>query len=149
MNSGNDIQIKNKRASFEYSFIDKYVAGLQLKGTEIKSIRLGKANISDAFCTVIKNELWVRNMNIDPYEKGNIYNHEPKRDRKLLLHKNELKKIASSLNDQGISIIPTKLYISEKGFAKLEIAVAKGKKLYDKREDIKKRDLERIEKRKF
>lgn len=141
--NANTINIKNRRASFEYAFIDKYVSGLQLTGTEIKSIRAGKANISDAFCVFIREELWVRNMHVDIYTEGTYNNHEPKRDRKLLLNKHELKKLANNLKDQGLTIIPTRLFINEHGYAKLEIALAKGKKLYDKREDIKKRDTDR------
>lgn len=144
-----NIEIKNRKASFEYSFLEKYIAGLQLMGTEIKSIREGKANISDGFCVFMNGELLVRNMNIDEYSKGNIYNHSPKRDRKLLLTKHELKKIEGKLKDQGLTIIPIKLFISKSGYAKLEIALAKGKKIYDKREDIKKRDVERDLKRKY
>lgn len=139
----NTINIKNKRASFEYSFLEKYVAGMQLTGTEIKSIRMGKANISDAYCVFIDSELWVRNMQIEEYSKGTYYNHEPKRDRKLLLNKHELKKLEGKLKDQGLTIIPTRLFINDNGYAKLEVALAQGKKLYDKREDIKKRDVQR------
>jgi SsrA-binding protein len=139
----NTINIKNKRASFEYAFLDKYVAGLQLTGTEIKSIRLGKTNISDAYCVFIKEELWVRNMQIEEYAQGTYNNHEPKRDRKLLLNKQEIKKLLGKLKDQGLTIIPTRLFINDNGYAKLEIALAKGKKLFDKREDIKKRDVDR------
>ena len=143
------IEIKNKRASFEYSFLEKYVAGIQLLGTEIKSIREGKANITDGFCVFMNGELLIRNMNVDEYSKGNIYNHTPKRDRKLLLTKQELKKLEGKLKDQGLTIIPIKLFVSKSGYAKLEIALAKGKKIYDKREDIKKRDVERDLKRKY
>lgn len=139
----NTVNIKNRRASFEYSFLDKFVAGMQLTGTEIKSIREGKANITDAYCVFIKEELWVRNMQIEEYSKGTYNNHEPKRDRKLLLNRNELKKLQNQLKDQGLTIIPTRMFINEKGYAKLEIALGKGKKLYDKREDIKKRETGR------
>lgn len=143
MKQTNTISIKNKRASFEYAFIDKYVAGIQLTGTEIKSIREGKANINDGFCVFIKNELFIRNMHIAHYFDGTYNNVEEKRDRKLLLNRQELKKLGGKLKDQGLTIIPLRLFISVKGFAKLEIALAKGKKLYDKREDIKKRDIKR------
>jgi SsrA-binding protein len=139
----NNINIKNRQASFEYAFIDKYIAGIQLTGTEIKSIREGKANISDAFCVFMKEELFVRNMNISPYFNGTYNNVPEKRDRKLLLQKKELDKLQSKLKDQGLTIVPLRLFISDKGFAKLEIALAKGKKLFDKRDDIKKRDVER------
>lgn len=143
------IDIRNRKASFEYSFLDKYVAGLSLTGTEIKSIRMGKANITDGFCVFVNGELIARNIQINEYEKGTHYNHEPKRDRKLLLKKTELKKLQNALKDQGLTIIPLKLFISEKGWAKLEIALAKGKKLYDKREDIKKKDIQRETARRF
>lgn len=137
------INIKNRKASFEYSFIDKYIAGIQLTGTEIKALREGKANLSDAFCTFIQEELWVRNMHISEYSKASFYNHEPKRDRKLLLNKHELRKLSTKLKDKGLTIIPLRLFINEKGLAKLEIALAKGKKIYDKRESIKQKDVER------
>lgn len=143
------INILNKKASYEYSFLDKYVAGLMLTGTEIKSIRLGKANITDGFCVFVNGELIARNLQINEYEKGTHYNHEPKRDRKLLLNRHELRKLEGALKDQGLTIVPLKLFINEKGWAKLEIALAKGKKLFDKREDIKKKDLQRETARKF
>ena len=143
MSDENVINIKNKRASFEYIFLDKFIAGIQLTGTEIKSIREGKAGISESFCVIINDELWVRNMNINEYSKGNIYNHEPKRDRKLLLKKQELKKLINKLKDQGLTVIPLYMFISKSGYAKLEIALSKGKKIFDKREDIKKRDTQR------
>ncbi|MES2592607.1 MAG: SsrA-binding protein SmpB [Bacteroidota bacterium] len=143
MATENSINIKNKKASFEYSFIDKYIAGIQLTGTEIKSIREGKSNINDAFCVFLKEELFVRNMHIAPYFNGTYNNVEEKRDRKLLLNKKELNKLEGKLIDKGLTIIPFRLFINEKGYAKLEIALAKGKKLYDKRDDIKKKDIER------
>lgn len=141
------INIKNKRASFEYSFIEKYIAGIQLTGTEIKSIRANKANINDAYCVFINDELYVKHMHIAEYDKGTYNNHEPKRDRKLLLQAKELKKLKSKVQDAGVTIIPVRLFINEKGFAKLEIALAKGKKLYDKRNSIKERDIDRQLKR--
>lgn len=137
------VQIKNKRASFEYFFIEKYTAGIQLTGTEIKSLRDGKANITDAYCSFTNNELFVRNMHIAEYTYGTYLNHPPKRDRKLLLNKRELHKLLNKLKEQGITIIPTFLFINEKGLAKLEIALAKGKKLYDKRETMKNKDAKR------
>jgi SsrA-binding protein len=143
------VDIRNKKASFEYSFLDKFVAGMVLTGTEIKSIRLGKANITDGFCVFQNGELIARNLQINEYEKGTHYNHEPKRDRKLLLSKHELRKLENSLKDRGLTIVPLKLFINEKGWAKLEIALAKGKKLFDKREDTKKKDLQRETARKF
>jgi SsrA-binding protein len=139
----NRIDIRNRKASFEYSFIDKYIAGMQLTGTEIKSIREGQANINDAFCVFLKDELYVRNMHIKHYFNGTYNNVEEKRDRKLLLNRQELNKLIGKLKDQGLTIVPLRLFISEKGYAKLEIALAKGKKTFDKREDIKKRDVER------
>ena len=149
MSTDNEINIKNKRASFEYIFLDKFIAGMQLTGTEIKSIREGKASISESYCVMINDELWVRNMNINEYSKGTIYNHEPKRDRKLLLKKQELKKLIGKLKDQGLTIIPLRMFISKSGYAKLEIALSKGKKIFDKRDDIKKRDVERETSRKL
>lgn len=155
MSIENTINIKNKKASFEYSFIDKYIAGIQLSGTEIKSIREGKSNINDAFCVFIinkrsktnplqgNNELFIRNMHVAHYFNGTYNNVEEKRDRKLLLNKHELEKLQDKLKNQGLTIIPLRLFINEKGYAKLEIALAKGKKLFDKRDDIKKRDVER------
>lgn len=141
------IDIKNRRASFEYSFIEKYIAGIQLTGTEIKSIRASQANISDAYCVFIKDELYVKHMHIAEYDKGTYNNHEPKRDRKLLLQAKEIKKLKSKLQDVGVTIIPVRLFINENGYAKLEIALAKGKKLHDKRDSIKERDIDRQLKR--
>ena len=145
----NNITILNRRASFEYSFLEKYVAGLMLTGTEIKSIRMGKANINDGYCFFKNNELFIKNMHITEYEQGTYNNHEPNRDRKLLLNKAEINKLLKKLKDQGLTIVPLKLFISESGYAKLEIALAKGKKLFDKRDDIKKRDIQRETARKI
>lgn len=145
----NKINILNKRASFEYAFLEKYVAGMQLTGTEIKSIRDGKCNITDGYCFFKDNELWVKNILITEYDKGTHYNHEPKRDRKLLLNKSEINKLLKKLKDQGLTIVPLKLFISDSGYAKLEIALAKGKKMFDKRDDIKKRDIQRETARKL
>lgn len=139
----NHVSIKNRRASFEYAFIDKYIAGLKLTGTEIKSIRESKSNINDAFGVFLNDELYIRNMHIAPYFNGTYNNVEEKRDRKLLLNKRELDKLQDKLKDKGLTIVPLRLFINEKGYAKLEIALAKGKKLFDKRDDIKKRDSER------
>lgn len=149
MSNPTPINIKNKRASFEYSFLDKYIAGIKLAGTEIKSIRQSKANITDAYCVVVNEELWIRNMDIAEYFQGTYNNHLSKRDRKLLLNKNELKKLFVKLKDKGLTIIPLRLFINENGFAKIEIALAKGKKLYDKREDLKLKDAKREMDRKF
>ena len=138
-----DINIKNKRARFEYQILDTFIAGIQLNGTEIKSIRLGKATIVDSFCTFKKDELWIRGMHITEYEFGTYSNHEPKRERKLLLNRLELEKIQKKLKDQGLTIVPLRLFITEKGWAKLEIAIAKGKKLHDKRDSLKEKDTQR------
>ena len=137
------INIKNRKASFEYQFIATFVAGISLVGTEIKSIRNNKANISDAHCVFIDNELYVKNLHITEYNSGGYTNHEPKRDRKLLLNRQELNKMIGKVKEKGNSIIPIRLFINEKGKAKLEIVLAKGKKIYDKRESIKEKDLKR------
>jgi SsrA-binding protein len=137
----NKVSIRNKRASYEYEFIDKYVAGIMLKGTEIKSIREGKINLTDGYCVFFKDELFARNIHISPYKQGTHSNHEPTRERKLLLHKRELHKLKQKSEEKGLSIIPLKLFTNERGLAKLEIALARGKKLYDKRQSIKEKDL--------
>jgi SsrA-binding protein len=139
----NKIVIKNKKASFNYEFIEKYVAGIQLTGTEIKSVRNGKVNLVDSYCRFEGNELFVYNMSISEYEYGTHFNHEARRVRKLLLNRRELKKLDRYLREKGYTIIATKMFVNERNLAKLEIALARGKKLYDKREDIKKKDLKR------
>ncbi|MFL5752707.1 MAG: SsrA-binding protein SmpB [Bacteroidia bacterium] len=138
-----DINIVNRKASFEFSFIEKYVAGMQLTGTEIKSIREGKASLAEGYCFLLKGELWTRGIHISEYTEGTVYNHNPTRERKLLLSKQELNKLEKKLKDQGLTIIPLRLFIAESGYAKLEIALAKGKKIHDKRDDIKKKDVQR------
>ncbi len=144
------VNIKNKRATFEYQILDTYVAGIMLTGTEIKSIRQSRVNLQDAYCYFSGDALFVKGMNISPYGEGTYYNHDPLRERKLLLQKKELKKLAGKLLDQGLTIVPLRLFINDRGFAKLEIALAKGKKLYDKREDIKSRDVAReVERERF
>ncbi len=143
----NAITIKNKKAAFEYYYLEEFTAGIQLTGTEIKSVRDGKASIAESYCTFIGDELFVRNMHIAEYTQGSYNNHEPKRDRKLLLTRRELRKIFSKANEKGLTIIPVLFYINEKGFAKMNIAVAKGKKIYDKRETIKNKDQRRDEER--
>jgi len=137
------ISIKNKKASFEYYLLERFTAGMVLSGTEIKSIREGKANLTDSYCAIFNNELFVKNLHIAEYTYGNQNNHEVKRDRKLLVTKKELRKICSKLKDVGITLVPVHLFIDEKGLAKLEIALAKGKKLYDKRDTLKQNDLKR------
>ena len=137
------VEIKNRRASFEYAFLDTFTAGLVLSGTEIKSIRQGKANLSDAYCLFHQNELFVRNMHISTYAEGTHFNHDPLNDRKLLLSKRELGKLQKELKNVGLTIIPTRLFISDNGYAKLNIALAKGKKNFDKRDDIKEKDVKR------
>jgi SsrA-binding protein len=137
------IDIKNKKAFYEFEFLEKFVAGMVLTGTEIKSIREGKANIGDGWCYFSKGDLWVKNVNISMYEKGTHYNHEPLRPRKLLLKKKELLKLEIKIKERGLTIIPIHIFLSERGFAKMEIALAKGKKIHDKRDTIKERDLKR------
>ena len=143
-----NINIKNRKASFEYKFIATFVAGISLVGTEIKSIRNNQANISDAYCVFMDEELYVKNLHIAEYPNGGYANHEQKRDRKLLLNKQELHKILGKVKEKGNAVIPIRLFINESGKAKLEIALARGKKIYDKRESIKendkKRDMDRI-----
>jgi SsrA-binding protein len=146
-----NINIQNKKARFLYEILDKYTAGIVLTGTEIKSIRNSKASIAESFCEFNEQgELFVINMTIEEYLYGTYYNHKPKAERKLLLNKKELKKLLKEVQNTGLTIIPLKLFINDKGYAKLDIALAKGKKLYDKRESIKdrdnKRDLDRVKK---
>ncbi len=137
------ITIRNKKASFEYNFISNYKAGIMLTGTEIKSIRDGKASLNEAFCIFMEEGLWIKNMHIAEYSHGSYNNHEPKRLRKLLLNKAELLKLQAKMKEKGNTIIPIQLFFNERGIAKIEIALARGKKMFDKREDIKKRDVER------
>jgi len=145
------INIKNKRAHFEYELIDQYTAGIVLTGTEIKSIRSSKASIAESFCEFNENgELFAINMFIEEYSFGTRFNHQPRGSRKLLLNKKELKKLNKEVKNSGLTIVPLKLYINDKGFAKMLIALTRGKKLYDKRENIKdrdnKRNLDRVKK---
>lgn len=141
------VQIKNKKASFEFEFIDTYEAGIMLLGSEIKSIREGKVSLQEAYCFLNKNELYIKGMNISPYKESTYANHEPLRERKLLLNKRELDKLRTKSEEKGLTIIPTKMYINDRGLAKLSIALAKGKKLFDKRESLKTKDTERELKR--
>ncbi len=147
--SADTINILNRRASFDYAFLEKFVAGMVLTGTEIKSVREGKVSLADSYCYMRKGELFITNLHITEYEKGSYNNHIPLRERKLLLNKNELQKIDRKLKDQGLTIVPIRMFISNNKYAKLEIAVAKGKKSFDKRQDIKKKDIERETERRF
>lgn len=145
------VNIKNKKARFEYHLLDTYVAGIQLGGTEIKSIRNSKASILEAYCVCVNSEIWIRNMHITEYENGSFYNHKPRADRKLLLNRKEIKQIEKFLQVKGNTLIPLRLFLSEKGWIKIEIACAQGKKLHDKRQDLKakddKRDMDRAMKK--
>ena len=137
------VNIKNKRAYFEYEILDTYTAGMMLRGTEIKSIRLQKVSLGESYCYFKNSELYIRNMHIGTYEMGTVYNHDPLRERKLLLNKKELLKIERKLDEKGLSIIPLRMFISDRGFAKIDIGVGKGKKLHDKRESLKEKDAQR------
>ena len=143
MSLQNNIVIKNKKASFDYELIETFVAGIVLTGTEIKSLRLGKASLVDSYCVIIRNELWVKNMYIAEYFYGTYNNHEARKDRKLLLNRKELKKIGQLSTNTGFTVVPTKLFINERGLAKLVVAIAKGKKSYDKRQSLKEKDDKR------
>lgn len=137
------IEIKNRRASFEFKFIQEFEAGIMLTGTEIKSVRKGAVNLNDAFCMIRKGELYVKNLFIAEYELGTSFNHDPRRLRKLLLRKSELNKLERKVKERGFTIVPIRLYINQRGLAKLQIALAQGKKAYDKRESIKQKDQQR------
>ncbi|HOM62574.1 MAG TPA: SsrA-binding protein SmpB [Dysgonamonadaceae bacterium] len=145
----NPINIRNKRAMFDFELVETYTAGIVLTGTEIKSVRLGKASLVDSYCLFENGELWVRNMYIAEYFYGTYNNHNPRRDRKLLLNKNELRKLTRATKEPGYTIIPTKLFINEKGLAKLNIALARGKKQYDKRQSIREKEDKRAMDRAF
>jgi SsrA-binding protein len=134
------VQIKNKKAAFEYFFIEEFTAGIVLTGTEIKSIRMGKASLVDTYCTIINGELWVKGMSISPYFYGSYNNHEQKRDRKLLLTSREIGRLASATKQTGYTIVPTLVWLNEKGLAKVDIALCKGKKAYDKRQTLKEKE---------
>lgn len=137
------VNIVNRKANFEFEILEKFTAGIVLTGTEIKSIRDGKATMSDAYCSFTGDELYVRNLHIAEYSHGTHYNHEPKRPRKLLLQRRELRKLLAKVKERGLTIVPLKLFLSSTGYAKLDIGLARGKKIYDKRESIKERDLKR------
>jgi SsrA-binding protein len=139
----NKLNIKNKRAYFDYELLERFTAGIQLAGTEIKSIRQGRASLVDAYCFFVRNELWVKGMNIAEYFYGTFNNHQPTRERKLLLQGKELKKLERKTKESGLTIIPLRLFLNDRGLAKLEIALAKGKKQHDKRETLKQKDASR------
>ncbi|MFO8146852.1 MAG: SsrA-binding protein SmpB [Bacteroidota bacterium] len=141
--STNNINIKNRKARFEYEILDKFIAGIKLSGTEIKAIRLGKASIAESFCEFQNNELFVINMTVEEYSHASHFNHDPKSARKLLMKRRELNKLEKEVKNSGLTIVPLRLFINDRGLAKLQIALAKGKKLYDKRETIKDRDSKR------
>jgi SsrA-binding protein len=143
LHKSSNIEIKNRRAAFDYELLETFTAGMVLAGTEIKAIREGKASLSDAYCFFMNGELWVKNASISEYRFGTYANHNAKRDRKLLLNRRELQKLERKTKERGFTIVALRLFISENGFAKLEIALARGKKSYDKRESIKEKDLRR------
>ena len=143
------INIKNRKTPFDYVLMDQYTAGLVLTGTEIKSIRLGKASLVDTYCIIIQGEVWVKNMNISPYAYGTYNNHLARRDRKLLLNRREIRKLQQAIKSPGFTIVPTLLFIDENGRAKLDIALARGKKDFDKRETLKEKEDRREIDRKF
>ena len=148
-NKGATINIKNKRAEFDYLLLDKYTAGIVLTGTEIKSIRKGKASLVDTYCYIIGGEVWVKNMYIAHYEQGSYNNHMERRDRKLLLNRKEIRKMQSSVKAPGFSIVPVLLFVDENGRAKLDIHIARGKREYDKRETLKEKEDRRSIARQF
>jgi SsrA-binding protein len=141
------MEIKNRSAYFDYFIDDKYIAGMVLTGTEVKSLRTGKSSFNDSFCLIDKGEIYIRSLHIAEYSHGNINNHNPTRDRKLLLNKKEIRKIESKLKEKGYTLIPLRIFFNEKNIAKLELGLAKGKKTYDKRESIKAKDMDREMKR--
>lgn len=138
-----NVNIRNKRATFDYEILEEYVAGIVLVGTEIKSLRLGKASLVDSYCYFERNELWIRNVNIAEYTWGTCNNHVPKRDRKLLLNRKELNKLQRSLQDRGLTVVGLRLFINDRGLAKVAVGLARGRKSYDKREYIKENDAKR------
>lgn len=140
---GNDVNIRNRRVSFDYEFLEEYNAGIVLTGTEIKSIRAGKASLVDSYCYFHRGELWVKGMNISEYKLGTYYNHEERRERKLLLTHKELVKLERKVKESGLTIVPVRVFLNEKGYAKMRIALAKGKKEYDKRETLKLKDAKK------
>lgn len=139
----NDINIRNRQAGYEYELLDKYICGMVLTGTEIKSVREGKVTLQDGYCYFKNDELYTKGINITPYAQGTHYNHEATRERKLLLKRTELKKLEGKLDEKGLTLVPTRLFINDRGYAKLEIAIGKGKKLHDKRDNIREREAKR------
>jgi SsrA-binding protein len=139
----NTINIRNRQAGYEYELLDKYVAGIVLTGTEIKSIREGKVNLQDGYCYFNNGEVFVKAVTISPYAQGTHYNHEATRERKLLLKRSEIKKLEARIEEKGLTLLPIRLFINDRGFAKMEIAVGRGKKIHDKRDNIKERDAKR------
>jgi SsrA-binding protein len=137
------MKIQNRKSRFNYEFIEKEIAGIVLAGTEVKSIREGKVSFTDSYCFFVDGELWLKSLHISEYKEGTYNNHEPKRDRKLLLKKQQLRKLQKKMNEGGLTIIPTLIFINDKGLVKVEVALAKGKKTIDKRETIKQRDIEK------
>jgi SsrA-binding protein len=143
MKTSNNITIKNRKASHEYLFLDTYIAGIQLIGVEIKSIRNGEVNLSEAYCIFQNGELYLKNTNISPYENAGFVKVDPLRDRKLLLNKNELRKLSEGISRKGLTIVPTKMFINDRGLCKVEVCLCQGKKNYDKRESLKEKDMKK------
>lgn len=143
MKKNNNISIKNKKASHEYFFLDTYIAGVQLVGVEIKSIRDGRVNLSEAYCVFQNGELYLKNTHISPYENAGYVKIDPLRDRKLLLNRNELRKLSEGVSRKGLTIVPAKMFINEKGLCKVEVCLCQGKKTYDKRETLKEKDIKK------
>ena len=143
MKTSNNVTIKNRRASHEYFFLDTYIAGIQLIGVEIKSIRKGEVNLSEAYCIFQNGELYLKNTHISPYENAGFVKVDPLRDRKLLLNKNELRKLSEGISRKGLTIIPTKMFVNERGLCKVEVCLCQGKKNYDKRESLKEKDMKK------
>ena len=143
MKTSNNITIKNRRASHEYLFLDTYVAGIQLIGVEIKSIRKGEVNLSEAYCIFQNGELYLKNTHISPYENAGFVKVDPLRDRKLLLNKNELRRLSEGISRKGLTIVPTKMFINDRGLCKVEVCLCQGKKNYDKRESLKEKDIKK------
>ena len=143
VNFSKTVNIVNRKARYEYEFIDKYMAGIVLTGTEVKSVRESKVNLQHAFCFIKKDGVYIKEMHISPYTQASHYNHDATRDRRLLLKKNEINKLSSKSQEKGLTIVPTRLFINDRGLVKIEIALAKGKKLHDKRESIREKDQKR------